>query len=83
MYQKLDVSGLLIFFKMPSRRSRREMNRSKKVAKLNEDCCVGESQDTEERDSFQEAHEKKKTCDRKCYKADPESMKDSMTAQCM
>ena len=43
---------------MPSRRSRREMNRSKKIAKLNDDCCVGESQDIEERDSFQEAHEK-------------------------
>ena len=57
---------------MPSRRSR---------AKLNDDCCVGESQDIEERDSFQEAHEKKKTCDRKRYKADPESKKDSMKAQ--
>ena len=69
---------------MPSRRrSRREMNRSKKIAKLNDDCCVGESQDIEERDSFQEAHEKKKTCDRKHYKADPESKKDSMKAQCM
>ena len=45
---------------MPSRRSRREMNRSKKIAKLNDDCCVGESQDIEERDSFQEAHEKKR-----------------------
>ena len=52
-------------------------------AKLNDDCCVGESQDIEERDSFQEAHEKKKTCDRKHYKADPESKKDSMKAQCM
>ena len=31
--------------------------------------------------SFQEAHEKKKTCDRKRYKADPESKKDSMKAQ--
>ena len=60
---------------MPSRRSRREMNRSKKIAKLNDDCCVGESQDI---DSFQEAHEKKKTCDRKHYKADPESKKDSI-----
>ena len=62
------------------------MNRSKKIAKLNDDCCVGESQDIEERDSFQEAHEKKKkkkTCDRKQYKADPESKKDSMKAQCM
>ena len=55
------------------------MNRSKKIAKLNDDCCVGESQDIEERDSFQEAHEKKKTCDRM---ADPESKKDSMKAQC-
>ena len=51
-----------------------------KDAKLNDDCCVGESQDIEERDSFQEAHEKK-TCDRKRYKADPESKKDSMKAQ--
>ena len=68
---------------MPSRRSRREKNRSKKIAKLNDDCCVGESQDIEERDSFQEAHEKKKTCDRKRYKADPESKKDSIKAQCM
>ena len=58
------------------------MNRSKKIAKLNDDCCVGESQD-EERDSFQEAHEKKKTCDRKHYKADPESKKDSLKAHCM
>ena len=56
-------------------------NRAKKIAKLNDDCCVGESQDIEERDSFQEAHEKKKTCDRKRYKADPESKKDSMKAQ--
>jgi ABC-type Zn2+ transport system substrate-binding protein/surface adhesin len=66
---------------MPSRRSRREKNRAKKIAKLNDDCCVGESQDIEERNSFQEAHEKKKTCDRKRYKADPESKKDSMKAQ--
>ena len=44
---------------MPSRRSQREMNRSKRIAKFNNDCCVGESQDIEERDSFQEAHEKK------------------------
>ena len=63
---------------MPSRRSRREKNRAKKIAKLNDDCCVGESQDIEERDSFQEAHEKKKTCDRKRYKADHESKKDSV-----
>ena len=39
---------------MPSRRSRREKNRAKKIAKLNDDCCVGESQDIEERDSFQD-----------------------------
>ena len=65
---------------MPSRRSRREKNRAKKIAKLNDDCCVGESQDIEEHDSFQEAHEKKKTCDRKRYKADPESKKDSVKA---
>ena len=50
------------------------------IAKRKE-CCVGESQGIEERDSFQEAHEKKKTCDRKRYKADPESKKDSMKAQ--
>ena len=62
---------------MPSRQSRREKNRAKKIAKLNDDYCVGESQDIEERDSFQEAHEKKKTC----YKADPRSKKDSMKAQ--
>ena len=43
---------------------------AKRKAKLNDDCCVGESQDIEERDSFQEAHEKKKTCDRKRYKAE-------------
>ena len=66
---------------MPSRRSRREKNRAKKITKLNDDCCVGESQDVEERDSFQEAHEKKKTCNRKRYKADPGSKKDSMKAQ--
>ena len=36
------------------------MNRSKKIAKLNDDCCVGESQDIEERDNFQEAHKEKK-----------------------
>ena len=65
---------------MPSRRSRKEHNRAKKIAKLNDDCCEGESQDIEERDSFQDAHEKKKTCDRKHYKADPES-KDSAKAQ--
>ena len=33
---------------------------AKRKAKLNDDCCVGESQDIEERDSFQEAHEKKR-----------------------
>ena len=58
-----------------------QKNRAKKIAKLNDDCCFGESQDIEERDSFQEAHEKKKTCDRKRYKADHESKKDSMKAQ--
>ena len=73
LYQKLDVRVWFVFFKMLSRRSRREKNRAKKIAKLNDDCCVGESQDIEERDSFQEAYEKKKTCDRKRYKADPES----------
>ena len=55
VYQKLDVSGLF-----SSRRSRREKNRAKKIARLNDDCCVGDSQDIEERDSFQEAHEKKR-----------------------
>ena len=59
------------------------MNRSKKIAKINDDSCVGESQDIEERDSFQEAHEKKKTRDRKHYNTYPESKKDSMKAQCM
>ena len=51
---------------MPSRRSRREKNRAKKIAKLNDDSCADESQDIEceERDSFHEAHEKKKACDR-------------------
>ena len=33
---------------MPSRRSRREKNRAKKIAKLNDDCCVGESKDIEQ-----------------------------------
>ena len=44
---------------------------------------VDESQDIEERDSFQEEHEKKriKACNRKRYKADPESKKDSMKTQ--
>ena len=65
---------------MPSRRSREEKNCAKKITKLNDDCCVGKSQDIEERHSFHEAHEKK-TCDRKRYKADPESKKDSMKAQ--
>ena len=41
-----------------------------------------ESQDEcEERDSIQEAHETKKACDRKRYKADLESKKDSTKAQ--
>ena len=34
----------------------------KKDCNVNDDCCVGESQDIEERDSFQEAHEKKEDC---------------------
>ena len=44
-----------VFFKMPSHRSRREKNRAKKIAKLNDDSCADESQDIEceERDSFQ------------------------------
>ena len=49
---------------MPSRRSRREKNRAKKIAKLNDSCANDrESQDIEceERDSFQEAREKKNT----------------------
>ena len=33
--------------------------RKESIAKLNDDYCVGESLDIEERDSFQEAHEKK------------------------
>ena len=48
---------------------------------LNDDSCADESQDIEERDSFQEAHEKKKACDRKRYKANPESKKESAKAQ--
>ena len=47
---------------MPScRRARRERNLAKINAKLNDDSCADESQDIEweERDSFQEAHEKK------------------------
>ena len=69
VYQKLDVSGLF-------------SSKCRHVdSPTHDDCCVGESQDIEERDSFQEAHEKKKTCDRKRYKADPESKKDSMKAQ--
>ena len=69
---------------MPSRRSRREKNRAKKVAKLNDDSCANdrESQDIEceERDSFQEAREKKNTFERNRYKANSESKKDSMKA---
>ena len=44
--------------------------------------CADESQDIEceERDSFQEAHEKKKTCDNKRYEANRESMKESAKA---
>ena len=43
-----------------------------------DESCVDESQDEcEERDSIQEAHETKKACDRKRYKADFESKKDS------
>ena len=50
---------------MPSRRSRKEKNRAKKIAKLNDSSCADESQEEcEERDSFQEAHEKKKARDR-------------------
>ena len=45
-------------------------------------CFFDESQDEcEERDSIQEAHETKKACDRKHYKADFESKKDSTKAQ--
>ena len=68
---------------MPSRRSRREKNRAKKIAKLNDDSCADELQDIEceERDSFHEAHEKKKACDRKHYKANSESKKESAKAQ--
>ena len=47
-----------------------------------DESCVDESQDEcEERDSIQEAHETKKACDRKRYKADYESKKDSTKAQ--
>ena len=67
---------------MPSRRSRRETNRAKKIAKLNDSSCADESQDIEceERDSFQEAHEKK-VCDRKRYEANQESMNESAKAR--
>ena len=45
-------------------------------------CRPDESQDEcEERDSIQEAHETSKACDRKRYKADFESKKDSTKAQ--
>ena len=71
---------------MPSRRrARRERNLAKKIAKLNDDSCADESQDEcEERDSFQEAHEKKKACDRKHYKANSESnvMQDLLVCAC-
>ena len=50
---------ICVFFLLwPSRRSRREMNRSKKIAKLNDDCCVGESQDIEERTVFKKRMKK-------------------------
>ena len=69
---------------MPSRRSRREKNRAKKIAKLKDDSCANdrESQEIEceERDSFQEAREKKNTFERNRYKANSESKKDSMKA---
>ena len=72
---------------MPSRRSRREKNRAKKIAKLNDDSCANdrESQEwqdneCEERDSFQEAREKKNTFERNRYKANSESKKDNMKA---
>ena len=69
---------------MPSRRSRMEKNHAKKIAKLNDDSCAidRESQDIEceERDSFQEAREKKNTFERNRYKANSESKKDSMKA---
>ena len=46
---------------MPSRRSRGEKNGAKKIAKLNDSSCADESHDEcEERDSFQEAHEKRR-----------------------
>ena len=64
MYKSLSYIKFQKFIevpiKMPSRRSRREMNLSKKIAKLNDDCCVGESQDIEEHDSFQEAHDNRR-----------------------
>ena len=73
----LDVSGLFSSKCMPSRRSRREKNRAKKITKLNDDSCANdrESQDIEceERDSFQEAREKKNTFERNRYKANSES----------
>ena len=45
------------------------------------ESCVDESQDEcEERDSIQEAHETKKACDRKRYKANFGSKKGSTKA---
>ena len=41
---------------------------------------VARSDEWKERDSIQEAHETKKACDRKRYKADFESKKDSTKA---
>ena len=58
---------------MLSRRSQRENNRAKKIAKLN-----AQDIECEERYSFQEAREKKKTCDKMHYEANCESKKESM-----
>ena len=79
----LDASGLFSSKCRHVDRARREKNRAKKIAKLNDDSCADESQDIEceERDSFHEAHEKKKACDRKHYKANSESKKESAKAQ--
>ena len=60
---------------MPSRRSQREQNRARKIAKLNDDCCASRKI-LRSVTVFKKLMKKKKTCDRKRFKADPESKKD-------
>ena len=49
------LAGVCFLQNAVTRRSQREKNRAKKIAKLNDDSCADESQDIEceERDSFQ------------------------------